>query len=296
MSYSDEIKQSICAQLPRSMCCKRAFLQGMLTARGRVEQGRACLRLTKRYIIDVAVRMIADCYGKQATVSHDRSQGIAQSVSFASPKAVGFLEDLENGKTQPLFASKCEECHSYFLRGMFLVCGRIEDPAKRFRLEFSANERTDIIAGHLSEYLPAYAAYHRREEVVILLRDSDTIEKFFLLMGDNTQAFSVMNVRITKEMNRDINRLTNCETNNIHRAVRGASKIIGKIEELERLGLLSSLPTDLHETAKLRLANREVSIGALASLASPPLTKSGMAHRLAKLSQYADDLLRDKHE
>ena len=48
------------------------------------------------------------------------------------------------------------------------------------------------------------------------------------------------------------------------------------------------MPDGLREVAMLRLQHSEVSIQELGEMLSPPLTKSGVNHRLRKLEQLAD--------
>jgi DNA-binding protein WhiA len=53
---------------------------------------------------------------------------------------------------------------------------------------------------------------------------------------------------------------------------------------------LDGLPPVLQDTALLRIANPACSLTDLAQLASPPVTKSCMNHRLRKLMEYAAGL------
>ena len=51
---------------------------------------------------------------------------------------------------------------------------------------------------------------------------------------------------------------------------------------------LSSLPEELYDIARLRLLYPEASLTQLASLTTPPLTKSGVNHRLQKILEIAE--------
>ena len=63
----------------------------------------------------------------------------------------------------------------------------------------------------------------------------------------------------------------------------------------EKIGL-DKLPMDLEETARLRLEHTEASLKELGDMLSPKVGKSGVNHRLRKLSQIADDLREGKEE
>ena len=58
---------------------------------------------------------------------------------------------------------------------------------------------------------------------------------------------------------------------------------IHAVEKLEASGEITLLPDELRTTARLRLENPEATLGELAALHTPPITKSGVNHRLKKL-------------
>ena len=53
---------------------------------------------------------------------------------------------------------------------------------------------------------------------------------------------------------------------------------------------LDSLPAPLREIAVLRMDNPEVSLSELAQMVSPPLTRSGVNHRLKRLVEIAENI------
>ena len=57
---------------------------------------------------------------------------------------------------------------------------------------------------------------------------------------------------------------------------------------LEQQGILRSLPEKLREIAELRVENPELPLGELGQLLDPPVSKSGVNHRLKKLSETAE--------
>ncbi|MBR2880079.1 MAG: DNA-binding protein WhiA, partial [Oscillospiraceae bacterium] len=65
-----------------------------------------------------------------------------------------------------------------------------------------------------------------------------------------------------------------------------ASAQLEKIRFLDREVGLDNLPPDLQEVAYLRIANPEASLTDLAMLSDPPVSKSGINHRLRKLMAY----------
>ena len=53
-------------------------------------------------------------------------------------------------------------------------------------------------------------------------------------------------------------------------------------------GKIDSLPTDLKETAILRIENDQLSLTDLGKLMNPPVSKSGIRHRLERILELTD--------
>ena len=98
------------------------------------------------------------------------------------------------------------------------------------------------------------------------------------------------NIRILKEMRNSINRKVNCETANINKTVNAAVKQIQDIELIRDMRGLDSLPQNLREMALLRLEYPDAPLKELGSYLEPPVGKSGVNHRLRKLSAIAEEL------
>ena len=86
-------------------------------------------------------------------------------------------------------------------------------------------------------------------------------------------------------------RLTNCETNNIKKAVDAAAKQKALISRLEERNLISFLPDELAESARLRMRYPDLSLAQLAAVSVPSITKSGLSHRLKKVMELGERLL-----
>ena len=98
------------------------------------------------------------------------------------------------------------------------------------------------------------------------------------------------NVRIVKEVRNNINRQVNCETANLNKTISAAVKQVNDIRYLMEKGALNSLPPELVAMAEVRLENEDLPLKDLGQLLDPPVSKSGVNHRLRKLSQAAEEL------
>ena len=98
------------------------------------------------------------------------------------------------------------------------------------------------------------------------------------------------NIRIVKEMRGSVNRQVNCETANINKTVSAAVKQIEDIRFIQSAAGLSGLPESLQEMARIRLERPEATLKELGEALEPPVGKSGVNHRLRKLSLVAEEL------
>ena len=95
------------------------------------------------------------------------------------------------------------------------------------------------------------------------------------------------NVRILKEMRNSVNRRVNCETANITKTVSAAVRQAEDILLIQNTIGLGSLPDHLREIAELRLEYPDASLKELGAYLNPPVGKSGVNHRLRRISEIA---------
>ena len=87
-----------------------------------------------------------------------------------------------------------------------------------------------------------------------------------------------------------MNRRVNCETANINKTVSAAVKQAEDIRFLQEHRGLSELNQGLQDIAYLRLEHPEATLKELGEMLNPPVGKSGVNHRLKKLSKIAEDM------
>lgn len=214
------------------------------------------------------------------------------------------LEDLEimNGL---LFSSHVSEVimnnkqkmRSY-LRGAFLAGGSVNNPeTSRYHLEIYSNyeEHNDDICQMMNAFQLNARKIERRNGYMTYLKEAEKIADFLALIGAANAMMKFEDVRIVRDMRNSVNRLVNCENANINKVVHAASKQLEEIQLIdEQLGL-DKLPDKLQEIARSRLENPDISLKELGeSLPSGSISKSGVNHRLRKLSQIAESLRQEK--
>ncbi len=186
-------------------------------------------------------------------------------------------------------------CKRAFLRGAFLTCGSVSDPEKDYHLEFVL--KSEVQAEMLREVLSALSVevgtVIRKKSHVLYIKDSEMIATTLTLADAHVALMELENIRILKEVRNGVNRRVNCETANIEKTVRAASKQVDDIRFLASQPGFDDLPEELKVTAALRLEHPEVSLSELAMLHPAAVSRSGINHRLRRLCDLAEKLKKD---
>ncbi len=292
MSFCGEQKNEIINSQYKSLCCRRALLSGILSAKASVSDGRTELRLADDNALKFTSDLVSEIYSKTPELHFPKEGGRGKILSFKSNSASKFI--LEINKTDNLmYHPKCQLCKSAYLRGVFLAAGRVSEPGKQYSLEFSFAENSFWrLVSYFSELGVSLKHTTRSGHLTAYTKNSTQIEDFFGLSAMNSTAFSIMNSKIKSELRNDANRISNCEMNNIDKAVNTAMRQISVISALDKKGLLAALPDELALTARLRLEYSSLSLSQLAAKFTPSLSKSGLSHRLNKIEELGKRLLR----
>ncbi len=215
-------------------------------------------------------------------------------------KATGMLFT-EDGQVKkriytPVVSSVC--CRRAYIRGAFISVGSINDPEKNYHLEFvlAEEDAADQLRQLINSFELDAKVVERKEHFVVYLKEGEQIVDLLNIMEAPQALMELENVRIVKEMRNDINRKVNCEMANLNKVVGAAVKQLEDIEYIEETIGLSSLPEQLEEIARVRLEYPDKSLKELGSLLSTPVGKSGVNHRLRKISNIADALREGKGE
>lgn len=295
MSYSQEQKIEIIEYNYKSSCCRRSLLCGILFAKGVADGKRVTLNLEKTLYAEFAARLIREFYSKEADIYRDSKGGRTVYLSFDSPSASKYItkiDDCDEYKLSDIITQKCIFCLPSFLRGVLLGSGRISDPQKQFSLEFTLGERCRLFAKILKDLSLNPLLSETGDVKKVYFHKEEEIESFFGHAGLNRAVFDVIETRIKTLARRESQRYINCVTSNYGRMAAVSERQIGIISRLEQLNLLSSLPEELEETARLKLRYPDLPLSALAAQMTPAISKSGLSHRLKKIEEVGARLLK----
>ncbi len=183
-------------------------------------------------------------------------------------------------------------CRRAFLRGAFLVSGSMSNPEKSYHIEIVCADKgkAQQIQTLINSFELEAKVIMRKKTFVVYLKEGSQIVDLLNVMEAPIALMEMENIRILKEMRNSVNRKVNCETANINKTVSAAVKQVEDIKYIRETIGLSELPEGLREIANLRLEYPNVSLKELGDLLNTPLGKSGVNHRLRKLSEIAEQL------
>ncbi|HBY56839.1 MAG TPA: DNA-binding protein WhiA [Candidatus Atribacteria bacterium] len=180
-----------------------------------------------------------------------------------------------------------------YLRGAFLVNGFVNDPEKMYHLEISVNDEIEANFIHI-----LFNFYHLNSRVsfwkkkwLVYLKKGDSIFEFLRLIGVQNALLYYQDIRARKDMVNTVNRLVNCETANLDKTIFSAVEQLHKIDIIERKVGLKNIPPKLAKVAEIRKKLPYASLREMVEEVDYEITKSGIYHRLKKISQIADELL-----
>lgn len=291
MSASYEVKRAIMESQYKNQCCRRALLQGILSSKAIVdEEKRICITFEKEEQVAFFEKLVYEFYNKVPERVSLQKGGRCKRVAFESKAARNFISEIAVTEV-PLYNEKCPSCTAAFCRGVFFATGRYTDPSKQFCLEFSLGNRISVIKRTFAALGFEMKQAQRKSESLLYTKNSCVIEDFFAASDLNDTAYEIMNIKIRNDFLNNANRLRNFDTVNILKAVDAATPQLLVIRELEKYELLALLPEELADTARLRLKYPDLSLTQLARISVPPLSKSGITHRMSKIIKLGKELI-----
>lgn len=296
MSFTNELKKQIISDIYKKNCCRRSLLNGALCAKGSLdENGEISINVDSTETADFLKLLIKEFFDKDAQVSNSKRGGRCKTLYFASKAAEKYIKEITESRQIPQQKNAlCDGCRSAFARGIFLVSGRMSDPKKQYCLELSLGNRVNMFLEHFENNEISLKPTKRKTENIIYTKNSVALEDFLTLSNLQAESFLVMNMKIEKSFKCNANRQKNFETVNIEKTVSVSAMQRNAILKLKKHGLFNNLPESLQRTAELRLENPDLSVAQLSYISTPPISKSGIAHRLSKLVELSEEITKKK--
>lgn len=291
MSFSSTIKKELCGIREMPLNEMTAMLYGMFYA-GKVQDGKPVVQTENAELVQAAAFLCENVFSGERFETRRlvKNDGSLFTFSVRSPELRARFGELD--VIAPDIVSGNDNDAGAFLRGVFVSCGSVTDPNKEYHLELvlPLSRRTEPLREFITEHGMAIKTTVRGKTTVLYAKESGLIEDFLTYIGAGNHALEIMRVKIEKDFRNRVNRSVNCDSANLDKTVAASEKIRRDIELIISADALSGLSPGLRETARLRLENPESSLSELCALFDPPISRSGLNHRLKKLSQIAEEL------
>jgi DNA-binding protein WhiA len=314
VSFASETKRELAHQLPENACCKFAEAAGLIRACGSLKPaGRGEVGILLTTGLTATARhmklLFFEITGTQPEISLAESGAQHMKRRFqvmlpASGRITALLErmgilvrtdegffTLAQGISPQLTGSKC--CRKALLAGLFLGAGTMSDPVRGYHLEIRTQDK--VLAADIRRLMNSFADIHagiapRGADYVVYLKAAEQVSDMLGIMGAGVHLLAYEDKRIMHELHGQANRLFNCDTANMDRAISAGEAQLRAIGAIERGPGLSVLSAKLHEAAAARKANPEVSLSEIGTLFDPPVSKSAAAARYARIEKIAEEI------
>ena len=296
MSFVNNIKQEIPELQLKKNCCKKAFLLGLLINCHRYDLKNIESEYLLEFVADKVSELLRSLYLVQSEKSIINKPGKQYyRVTFSSKSISNIFDTLAedpDNTIHDVVNFNCAACEQAFLRGVFLSTAKLTDPQKGYQLEFSFASDNVSLASKLYRFFSVLGfvpkIVNRKNSVGLYFKNNAIISDILYFAGAVGSSFEYSNIAIEKEIRNNENRATNCVAKNIYKSVSASQKQIEAIEKLVDSHRIDALAEELKQTALIRLNNPEATLMELALLHTPPISKSGLNHRLQKLCQEAE--------
>lgn len=309
MSFSGDVKKELCEQISPARHCRLAEISAIIAFCGKlvVDKDRTLILklqtestiLTKK--IFLLLKQVFRVNAELTTKSISSKKNLYELVLSAEETSLVLAackltaaEEEKNGRPlvveHTVVTKSC--CKRSFIRGAFLAAGSVSNPNKAYHFEVVVSQEQN--GGLLCEVMRSFnidaKMIARKYHYVVYVKEGSQIVDLLNIMEAHVALMNFENVRILKDMRNTINRKVNCEAANINKTVKAATRQVEDILYIkEKIGL-ATLAEGLEEIALLRTAYPEASLKELGEMLSPPVGKSGVNHRLKKLSEIAEGL------
>lgn len=219
----------------------------------------------------------------QLVLTADDSRSLMRAMGGQGPGPV------LGGMPRRIMRRNC--CRRAWIRGMFMGCGSMQDPQKEYRVEFvpSDQARADYLVRVLTQSDVRSNRSTRRGRELVYLREGDAVATLLSLMGASRALLSMENIRAAHSIREGLNRVTNCDQANMDKQLSTAQQQVEKIVRISLSCGLRALPEPLEKLARLRLSNPDAGLKELASMCQPPMTKSGVQHRMRRIMAFDEE-------
>jgi len=267
MSFSSKVKQEI-FEIDGARHCRIAELAAIIDN---------CGRLAPVFEIKVESGLAREKFDKLTKMDFGRNESAVwvTNMLFAC-----------NSAANP---TKGECCKKAYIRGAYLAAGTMANPAGAYHMEFAINP------DHITKIVEIFAFFglspkqhSRKSQQILYFKEAEQIATVLNIIGAHIALMEFENCRVDKDVNNAINRAANAAAANADKIVAAAAKHSRDILDIQNMAGLSVLDNGLAQVAQIRLDDPLLSLEDIGKKLAPPISKSGVNHRLKKIAQIAE--------
>ena len=293
-AYSHEVKNGIRRSVYKTEAEWKAEMAAICLCSGYVleaQTGRVRVICSNE---DAAQRLVQDCASANAGFSSSgpekvgRRGGSVYEVLFESNAFLTFIDPYMLPDVISDEISSSEPLRRAMLRGAFIARGSMSDPTRSYRIEILC--KTDafvkmlVLLMHSENIRPmtrvldtSWSIYFKKHEEIC---------DFLVILGATNLMLQLQNIRVEHDVNRTVARSMNLDSWTVRQQSEASAKRTKLLEELLASDKAARIPKELLEVARVHIDNPGASLTELGQLMDPPISKSGMNHRLRKLLDY----------
>lgn len=296
MSFSSNVKNEIIKHLPQARHCQIAEIRAYMAFCAKSLPDGSGIVFEDCDIVIKRIYFLLNALALEtAMIQEDKGKYFIILKNpenlFKAVKYEGDICDIGNSSVSSLIL-KNACCKKTFLQAAFLSIGSVTDPEKSYHMEFSSSYSNglELLKEIFQDFDIVAKDTTRKGTNVLYLKEGQSIVDALNILGAHIALMEMENSIIMHDFRNNLNRQVNCETANLLKAANAGSRQKADIEYIRDNMGLDKLPQNLRDIAYLRLEYPESSLLELGEMLDPPLGKSGINHRLRKISEIADDM------
>lgn len=304
ITFSQQVKQEICAREWRNTCCITAACYGVACFGKYFDTRGIVLHTEQKYIAQWAKNIFAQANIRGQVFVRGNEASPTYEFAVKDPFEVDkMLATFGHTGEEPALRINpenftCDSCFAAFTAAAFLCCGTVVNPEKSYNLEFVIS-RFGLAQNF--ETMLAQRGFAPKRTVrkginIVYFKSSEKIEDMLTFMGATKATLEIMEQKVYNDFRNKANRITNCETANINKTTNAALRFFEDVEVLKETGILPLLDKPLQQAIEVRRKYPELSLAELAARLPETVSKSGLSHRYRKIAAKAEEQRKKQQE
>lgn len=313
MTFAKEVKQEISQNILLS-CCQRAQLSAIILMSSKIvinsEGSSLKLQTTNSMTAKRIWQLSKDLFDVDVSLDVEEKQrfnkpnryGVSiNKDAFNVLKDLGLYDDGEFKELPPITTLNNECCRRAYLAGAFLASGSVNSPKNtNYHLEIVSDNllHAEFVKHLCNEFHLNAKVVPRRNRYITYLKSAEKISDFLRAIGASHGVMEFENYRIHRDFRNSFTRLDNMELANEVKTIQAGQRQLLDIQLIEESGQFKNLEPIHQHVALLRKKFPEHSLNELCveyeNETGEVISKSGMNHRLKKISELAENIRKDK--